>query len=193
MEIAYDTTQDISYAVDALRRGGVILYPTDTVWGIGCDATNAEAVSRIYAIKRRSDSKALITLVADTDMLRELVTSIPSTVAALLDNATRPTTVIYPTPKGVATNLLAEDGSLAVRVAGLPFAAELCRQLGGPIVSTSANISGCRTPACYSQIDDDLIQAVDYVCLTGRSISQQSLPSRIVKTDVDGRLTVIRE
>lgn len=185
---------DIGNALAALKRGGVILYPTDTVWGLGCDATNAAAVERIFAIKRRSDSKALICLIDSADSLERWVTGVPEVAYELIEAAVDPLTVIYDGAcvPPLARNLPAEDGSLAVRIPDNDFCRELCRRLRRPLVSTSANISGQPTPASFRDIDPEVVAAVDYVCQTGRAARGKHRPSTIIKLTEDARVTVIR-
>lgn len=190
-EIAFK--EDVMTAVSVMRKGGVILYPTDTVWGIGCDATCQEAVSRIYSIKHRSDSKALILLVNDMSSLQNIVGCIPEESKDLVLSTERPTTVIFPNCKGVSTNLLAEDGSVGVRVTSERYSSELCRRLGGPIVSTSANISGELSPAIYKQISPDILSSVDYVAKYRQDDERMAVPSKIIKIESDGTIKIIRE
>lgn len=187
---------DIDSALQTLKRGGVILYPTDTVWGLGCDATNAAAVARIFELKRRSDSKALICLLGSEDDLERWVTGVPEVAYQLLEAAVDPLTVIYDHAcvPPLAPNLPAPDGSLAVRVVtGHPFCRELCRRLRKPLVSTSANISGCPSPADFRSIAPELKQAVDYVCLSGRETpAEPRKPSTIIKLSAGGVVKIIR-
>lgn len=183
---------DIRAAVEVLRRGGIILYPTDTVWGIGCDATNAEAVKRVYDIKHREDSKAMITLVADPAMLERTVAGIPDVAYDLIDFSERPLTIIYDRGIGVTPGLLAEDGSLAVRITTEPFSAALCRAFGRPLVSTSANISGEPTPGVFNDITDEIRSAVDYVCTSRRDETTPHSSSTIMRLSEDGTFSFIR-
>lgn len=182
---------DIAAAVAAMRLGGVILYPTDTVWGIGCDASNPEAVARVYAIKHRADSKALITLVDSWKMLRRLVGEVPQQAREMMESP-RPTTVIFPSARGVAPGLLAPDGSIGVRLTREEFSATLCRELGGPVVSTSANLSGEPSPRFFHEISPDIINAVDYVALTRRADLTPSQPSMVVALCPDGSINILR-
>lgn len=179
-------------ALDRLRRGEVILYPTDTVWGIGCDACREESVRRIYSLKRRSDSKSMLVLVDSVKMLSEYVNDIPREVIEIINNAARPTTVILPGGNGIAPSLLATDGSVGFRISRDPFSAGLCHALGHPIVSTSANISGQLTPQTFGEISDEIKDGVDYVCTTRREDSDPHQPSRIIKFE-DNRIIVIRD
>ncbi len=184
---------DLRMAVDTLRRGGVIIYPTDTIWGIGCDATNPEAVSRVYDLKRRDDSKALITLVSDIAMLERYVDGIPDVAYELLDAAVSPLTVIYDRGVNLAANLLAADGSVGIRIPADDYASRLCRMLRRPIVSTSANISGAPAPASFSQIDPALLAAADYVARHRRSDTAPRHASSIIKLSADGTIKIIRQ
>uniref|UniRef100_UPI003563605B L-threonylcarbamoyladenylate synthase n=1 Tax=Zeaxanthinibacter enoshimensis TaxID=392009 RepID=UPI003563605B len=157
-----DLSKEISECVKVLQEGGLILYPTDTVWGIGCDATNEAAVAKVYELKRRPDSKALICLVANDFMLEKHVEEVPDLAYDLMDMSTKPTTIIYDRPKGIAKNLVAEDNTLAIRVASDDFCRKLIGKFGKPIVSTSANISGEPTPKSFSEISSDILKGVDY-------------------------------
>lgn len=183
---------DISKAVSVMKRGGVILYPTDTVWGIGCDATSSDAVRRVYEIKQRSDSKALISLSSDIDMLERFVGNVPLSVADFLEKSDRPTTVVYPSCRLLAPELLADDGSAGIRVTSEIYSRGLCQELGVPVVSTSANISGEPAPALFSEISDEIISAVDYVADFRRDDSTVSAPSRVVKLNSDGSFIILR-
>lgn len=187
--------EDLRQAIDVLRRGGVILYPTDTVWGLGCDARNSEAVRRIFAIKQRSDSKALITLVGSLAQLERTVTGIPDVAYQLIEYADRPTTIIYDGANPMARlapEVQAEDGTLGVRVTAEEFSQQLCVRSRMPLVSTSANISGKPTPATFAQIDREIIDAVDYVCTSGRNDSAPHSPSSIIRLSEDGLFKIIR-
>lgn len=185
---------DIDSALAVLKRGGVILYPTDTVWGLGCDATNTAAVERIFTLKRRNDSKALICLLDSPDSLSRWVGGVPDVAYELLEAAVDPLTVIYDDAlvPPLAANLPASDGSLAIRIPNDAFCRELCRRLRKPLVSTSANISGNPTPRSFADIDPQLLNAVDYVCSSGRTPRPQAKPSTIIKLTADSRVTIIR-
>lgn len=189
----YDS--DIEAAADVLRRGGVILYPTDTVWGIGCDACNARAVKRVYAIKRRDDAKALITLVDSTESLCRLVDGVPDVAAQLIEYSTRPLTIVYDGVRHsarIAPNLTASDGTIAVRVTSEAFSRSLCRKFGRPLVSTSANVSGQPTPATFSQISPEILSAVDYVCHSRRNDNTPAAPSTVMRIEADGKFKILR-
>lgn len=186
-------SDDISHACEVLRQGGVILYPTDTVWGIGCDATNSDAVQRIYHIKRRADSKALILLVADGEMMRAHAAPLPDVVSEMLEHPDgRPTTMVVDGGKGLAPEVLAADGSVGMRIPHDDFASALCRSFGLPIVSTSANVSGQPSAACFCDISSEIIEAADYVCRSKRDNGTKSLPSKVIKIDSNGQITVLR-
>ena len=187
------TEDDIRSAVEVMRKGGVILYPTDTVWGIGCDATNAEAVARVYEIKKRADSKALICLVDSDARLQRYVKKVPNVAWELLDCADKPTTVILDGAVNLAPNLIAEDGSIALRITQEAFSKELCYRFQKAIVSTSANISGEPTAQNYCDISQEIIDAVDYVCWTRRQEHKPHKPSSIIKLGLGGEVEIIRK
>ncbi len=184
---------DLEAALEVLRAGGLILYPTDTVWGIGCDATNEAAVSRIYRLKQRSDTKSMLVLLDEATRLDTYV-SVPAPARALLsEEQARPLTIIYPEAQNVAANLVAEDGSLGIRLTSEPFSQALCRELGRPLVSTSANISGEPAAKTYDQISDAIRTGVDYICRYRRDDRTEKQPSRIVKVSAEGAIQVIRD
>ena len=187
--------EEIKKAVEIMRRGGVILYPTDTVWGIGCDATNADAVARVYEIKKRADSKAMLVLLDGAGKLQGYMDKVPETAWMLLEanEGQRPMTIIYPKAKNLASNLLAEDGSVGIRITHELFSKALCEQLRRPIVSTSANISGEPAAKIFADIHPDLLYAVDYVCQYRQQDNTISKPSSIIKVDEKERITIIRE
>lgn len=175
-----------------LEQGSLILYPTDTVWGIGCDATNEEAVKKVSALKQREDSKAFICLVANDAMLERHIEKVPEVAYDILDLAIKPTTIIYDSPKGVAKNLITEDNTLAIRVASDKFCKYLINKLKKPIVSTSANISGTPTPKSFSKISPVILKGVDYVVNLQRN-QKNEFSSSIIKLGNDGTVKVIRE
>jgi L-threonylcarbamoyladenylate synthase len=186
--------QDIKNAIDVMRKGGVILYPTDTVWGIGCDATNAEAVKRVYEIKQRDDSKALICLVDSDARMQRYVRNVPDVAWQLIDCAPeKPTTLILDGAVNLAPNLIAEDGSIGIRITNEEFSKELCYRFQKAIVSTSANISGEPAAQNYRDIDPRIIEAVDYVCWTRRQEHQPHKPSSIIRLRPDGQVEIIRK
>ena len=189
--------EDIRQAVEAMRRGGVILYPTDTVWGIGCDATNKEAVKRVYEIKQRDDSKALICLVDSDARMQRYFRSVPDVawqlIDSLKDGEAKPTTLILDGAVNLAENLIAEDGSVGIRITNEPFSKELCYRFQKAIVSTSANISGEPAAQNYGDIDPRIIEAVDYVCWSRRQEHKPHTPSSIIKLKENGEVTIIRK
>lgn len=187
--------EDLQEALRVLREGGVILYPTDTIWGIGCDATNEAAVARVYEIKQRVDSKAMLVLLDGAGKLQGYVEKVPDTAWMLLEasEGDRPMTIIYPKAKNLAKNLLAEDGSVGIRITEELFSKALCEQLRRPIVSTSANMSGEKTAKTFAEIDPALLKAVDYVCSYRREDTSKKNASSIIKIDEKERITIIRE
>jgi L-threonylcarbamoyladenylate synthase len=189
--------QDIKNAVETMRRGGVILYPTDTVWGIGCDATNVEAVRRVYEIKQRDDSKALICLVDSDARMQRYFRNVPDVAWQLVDSLKegdgRPTTLILDGAINLAQNLIADDGSVGIRITNEPFSRELCYRFQKAIVSTSANISGEPAAQNYCDIDQRILDAVDYVCWSRRQEHKPHTPSSIIKLKANGEVTVIRK
>ena len=189
---------DIKQAVECMRKGGVILYPTDTVWGIGCDATNAEAVKRVYEIKQREDSKALICLVDSDARMQRYFRNVPDVAWQLIDSLkeatdAKPTTLILDGAINLAPNLIAEYGSLGIRITNEPFSKELCFRFQKAIVSTSANISGEPAAQNYCDIDPRILEAVDYVCWSRRQEHKPHTPSSIIKLKENGEVTVIRK
>lgn len=184
--------QDIANCIATMRNGGIILYPTDTIWGIGCDATNAEAVEKIYKLKQRAETKSMLVLVDGPAMLERTVEEVPEVAWELIDSAVRPLTLIYDQARGVAPNLVGADGSLGVRISSERFSQELCRRMRGPIVSTSANISGEKAPACFREIADSIIEGVDYAAHYRRDDTSQPLPSNIIKISAGGVFKILR-
>ena len=188
-----DRKEDIKNAVEVMRKGGVILYPTDTVWGIGCDATNEEAVAKVYKIKQRDDSKALICLVDSDARLQRYVRNVPNVAWDIFDLTTKPTTIILDGAVNLAPNLIAEDGSIAMRITQEEFSKELCYRFQKAIVSTSANISGQPAAQNFQDIAPELLEAVDYVCYSRRQEKKPHTPSSIIKLTENGEVTVIRK
>lgn len=185
--------EDIKQALDVLYKGGIILYPTDTVWGIGCDATNAEAVKRIYEIKQRTDSKAMLVLIDSPAKLNYYVKEVPPMAWDLIELSTKPLTIIYDGARNMAENLVAEDGSVGIRVTNEEFSRQLCFRFRKAIVSTSANISGQHTPKYFSEISDEIKQAVDYIVGYRQKEKNTANPSGIIKLSINGQVKVIRE
>ena len=188
-----EMAEDVRKAVDTVKKGGVILYPTDTIWGIGCDATNEEAVRRVYDIKKRSDSKALICLVDSDHRLQRYVSDVPNVAWDLIEYATRPLTIIFDKGKNLAPNLLAEDGSIGLRVTREEFSRQLCYRFQKAIVSTSANVSGEPSPACFADISDEIRNSVDYIVQNRRTEKTKAVPSSIIKLGSDGEVAIIRK
>lgn len=191
---------DLQEALRVLRDGGVIVYPTDTVWGIGCDATNAEAVAKIYALKQREDSKSMLVLLDSAAKLDYYVEVMP-TAQMLLDvqgdngqctKDAKPLTIIYPNARHLAPNLIAEDGSIGIRITNEPFSQALCAQLKRPIVSTSANISGHPTAHFFHEIEEAVLNGADYVCRFRRDDDTPHEPSTIIKVESDNSFRIIR-
>lgn len=183
---------EIENCITVLKKGGLILYPTDTVWGIGCDATNPDAVDKVFKLKQRSDEKSLICLVHDFRMLNEYVENVPEVAYDILKYAKKPTTIIYDDPIRVAENIIAEDNSLAIRVTKDEFCKKLIQRFRRPLVSTSANISGEKTPQSYAEIDPLILEGVDYVVNLHHD-KKSGKPSAIIKLKNDGSVKVIRQ
>jgi len=184
---------DLKQALETLRNGGIILYPTDTIWGIGCDATNADAVKRIYDLKQRADSKSMLVLMDNTAKLSGYVNDIPEVAFDMAELTTKPLTIIYDDAKNLASNLLAEDGSVGIRISNEEFSKQLCARFKRPIVSTSANISGEPSPQNFDQISEAIKGAVDYIVKFRQEETKNPAPSSIIKLTKDGQVTIIRE
>ena len=185
--------EDIKRACEVLRAGGLILYPTDTVWGIGCDATNEEAVRKVYALKQREDSKAMLVLVDNAVKVDFYVKEVPPVAWDLLEVATNPLTIIYSGARNLAPNLLAEDGSVGIRVTEEEFSKQLCFRFRKAIVSTSANISGEPSPKNFAEISEAVKQGVDYIVGYRQNDKQKHKPSSIIKLGPTGELKIIRQ
>ena len=180
-------------AIEVMKKGGVILYPTDTVWGIGCDATNEEAVKRVYEIKKRVDDKAMLLLVDSPDRIVRYVSKIPAVAWDLIELTTKPLTIIYDGARNLAPNLVAEDGSVGIRVTSELFSKELCYRFQKAVVSTSANLSGEPTPRYFAEINPEIVEAVDYVVNYKQLEKGTPKPSSIIKLTENGVVTVIRQ
>ncbi len=191
--IYMEFTEDIKEACRILNEGGVILYPTDTIWGIGCDATNPDAVLKVYNIKKRIDSKALIILVDTSVKVDFYVSDVPEVAWDLIDLAEKPLTIIYDGARNMAPNLLAEDGSVGIRVTSEQFSRQLCQRFRKAIVSTSANISGQPSPANFNEISEEIKSAVDYIVKYKQDDHSPAKPSSIIKLGKGGVIKVIRE
>jgi L-threonylcarbamoyladenylate synthase len=183
---------EIQQTIDILNKGGLILYPTDTVWGIGCDATNEAAVKKVFELKRRQDNKALICLVSDLRMLQRYVYEIPEAAYDVIEFSTKPTTIIYDQPINLAKNLVAEDNTVGIRVASDEFCQKLIRKFKRPLVSTSANISGSPTPKSFREIGSEILKGVDYV-VNLQLEKTNSQPSSIIKIGNDAVVKIIRK
>ncbi len=188
-----EIADDIMQAVQTLRSGGLILYPTDTIWGIGCDATNAEAVKRVFALKQRDDSKALICLVDSANRMQQYSRSIPDVAWDLVDYAQNPLTLIVDGAVNLAPNLVAADGSVAIRVTRERISHDLCYRFQRAVVSTSANVSGQPAPRNFMEISPEIIQGVDYVMKARQNDITKGRPSQIVKITKDGQISFIRK
>ena len=185
--------EDIKAALDVLQKGGVILYPTDTIWGIGCDACNEDAVIRVYEIKNRIDSKSMLVLMENSALLDRYVAEVPEIAFDLIELSDKPLTIIFDGARALAKNLIAEDGSIGIRITTEKFSSELIRRFKRPIVSTSANISGNPSPACFNEIDQEIIGAVDYVVNYRQEDTQKAVASSIMKLGRGGEIKIIRE
>ncbi|HBX46285.1 L-threonylcarbamoyladenylate synthase [Limibacterium fermenti] len=185
--------EDIQKACEVLKKGGVILYPTDTIWGIGCDATNEEAVKRVYDIKQRQDHKAMLVLLDNPAKLYQYVQEVPDIAMDLIDLTDKPLTIIYEKAQNLAQNLIATDGSIGIRITGEVFSSALCRQFRRPIVSTSANISGHASPKRFADIEKEIIDAVDYVVSYRQHDNTPAAPSGIIRLGANGSIEVIRK
>ena len=184
---------DIKKVIEVLKSGGIILYPTDTIWGIGCDATNEEAVKRIYELKQRDDSKSMLILLDNPAKLQTYVQEVPDIAWDLIDLTDTPLTIIFEGAKNLASNLIAEDGSIGIRITDELFSRELCKQFRKPIVSTSANISGQPSPQTFSKIYASIKNGVDYVVNYRKKENKAAKPSGILKLGKDGTIKIIRK
>lgn len=188
-----EIAEDIRQAVQTLRSGGLILYPTDTIWGIGCDASNSEAVKRVYQLKRRDDSKALICLVDSANRLQRYVFRVPDVAWDLIEFASKPLTLILDGACNLAPELIAEDGSVGMRVTQEAISHELCFRFQKAVVSTSANVSGEPSPANFSEISPEIVAGVDYVMRSRQNDLAKAKPSQIIKLGRDGEVHIIRK
>ena len=184
---------DIIKAVEVLRSGGIILYPTDTIWGIGCDATNPAAVRRIYEIKQRIDAKSMLILMENPNLLNSYITEVPEIAWDLIEVADNPLTIIYPGAKNLATNLIAADGSIGIRITSEPFTQQLIQRFRKPVVSTSANISGQKSPKNFAGVSDEIKQLMDYIVTYRQDDLTGANPSGIIKLGVGGQIEIIRK
>jgi L-threonylcarbamoyladenylate synthase len=185
--------EDIKKALEVLKSGGVILYPTDTIWGIGCDATNPEAVKRVYEIKQREDCKAMLVLMENPNRLNSYVDEVPEIAWDLIDANDKPMTLIYPGAKNLANNLINSDGTIGIRISNEEFTQNLIQRFRKPIVSTSANISGDPSPANFSEINEKLKELVDYVVEYRQDDMSKASASSIIKIGVGGEIQILRK
>jgi len=184
---------DINKALEVLKSGGVILYPTDTIWGIGCDATNADAVKRVYEIKQREDCKAMLVLMENPNRLNSYVDEVPEIAWDLIEANDKPMTLIYPGAKNLAPNLINSDGTIGIRISNEEFTQNLIQRFKKPIVSTSANISGDPSPANFSEINEELKGLVDYVVEYRQDDFEKASASSIIKIGVGGEIQILRK
>lgn len=185
--------EEVKKACEILSQGGIILYPTDTIWGIGCDANNEEAVEKVYRIKQRTDSKSMLVLLDTTAKLDYYVADFPDIALDLIELSEKPLTIIYDGARNLAPNLIASDGSIGIRITKEAFSQRLCQALRRPLVSTSANISGQPSPANFSEISEEVLAAVDYVVDYRREDKTKSKPSGIIKLGKGAQVKIIRE
>ena len=185
-------TEDIKKACEVMAAGGIILYPTDTIWGIGCDATNEKAVQRVYELKRRTDNKAMLVLMDSEAKLDRYVSDVPDIAWDLISVSDKPLTIIYSSAKNLATNLLGADGSVGIRITNEEFSKKLCERFRKPLVSTSANVSGEPSPANFSEVAEVIKEGVDYIVRYRQDDMSKAAPSGIIKLGAGGLVQVIR-
>jgi L-threonylcarbamoyladenylate synthase len=188
-----DFSADIDNCLTVLQNGGIILYPTDTIWGIGCDATNEEAVAKIFALKQRAEEKSMIILLAEDKDIIHYITQPDLSVIDYLQTVTKPTTVIYEGATGLAENVISSDGSVAIRITSDAFCRHLIKRLKKPLVSTSSNVSGFAAPINFAAISDAIKNGVDYIVQHRRDDVSHAAPSAIIKWNKDATVTVIRK
>ncbi|MEN6453714.1 MAG: L-threonylcarbamoyladenylate synthase [Prolixibacteraceae bacterium] len=185
--------EDLKKAVDVLRNGGVILYPTDTIWGLGCDATNEQAAAKIYAIKKRSDSKSMLVLMENMNLLERYVEEVPAIAFDLIEVTDKPLTIVYPGARNLAKNLIAEDGTIGIRITTETFTRQLIQRFRKPVVSTSANMSGENSPGTFAEISEEIKAAADYVVKYRQNDLTPASPSSIIKLGVGGQIEILRK
>ncbi len=193
MQRPYIDKEDLNQALETLKAGGLILYPTDTIWGIGCDATNPEAVEKIFALKGRDKGKSMIILLGNDNQLQSYVSEVPEVAYELLEATDKPLTIIYSNAKNLAANVVAEDGSIGIRVVNHPFCEQLLQRFRKPIVSTSANISGEASARNFVEVSDEIVNGVDYVVKFGQQDPSNGTASTIMKLDPSGKFEFIRK
>lgn len=184
---------EISKAVTILKNGGIILYPTDTIWGIGCDATNAAAVKKIYALKRREETKSMLVLVEHADRIARHVKDVPEVALQLIEVADKPMTIIYPGAINLASNLVGQDQTIGIRIVEDEFCQKLIARLNRPLVSTSANVSGEPSPAIFAEISEEIKNGVDYMVNWRQDDTTKAAPSSIIKVGMRGEIEIIRK
>lgn len=187
-----DINKEVFEAFEVIKNGGIILYPTDTVWGIGCDATNEAAVKKVYDLKKRAESKSMIVLVNGDRLLYNVFKEIPAVAFEILDCSEKPTTLVLDAPRNVAKNIIAEDNSLGIRIVDTPFCFRLIERMKKPLVSTSANISGAPTPTKFSEISDEIKNGVDYIVGLDHEV-KRSKSSTVIKLTNDSKVTILRK
>ncbi len=185
--------QEISKSVDLLKKGKILLYPTDTIWGIGCDATNSKSIQKIYKLKGRSENKGMIVLLDNTDKLERYLKTVPPIAYDLVKNSKSPLTIVYPNAINLAKNIIADDGSIAIRIVKGEYCAEIIRLLDKPIVSTSANFSNQPTAATFDQIDRGIREGVDHVVTVFQDRVRSVKSSTIIRIDNDGSFSILRD
>ncbi len=183
---------EINKSIELLKKGKLILYPTDTIWGIGCDATNSKAVQKVYKIKGRSETKSMIILLDSADKIKRYVKDVPPIAFDLMKNSVSPLTIVYPNAINLAKNLIAPDGTIAIRIVKGRFSGALIKKFDKPLVSTSANVSGQPSPAFFDQIPEEIIRSVDYTVENFRNRIRTVKPSTIIKLEANGKFTIIR-
>ncbi|NGM64696.1 L-threonylcarbamoyladenylate synthase [Sphingobacterium sp. SGR-19] len=193
MEDATVHREDLNKALETLKNGGLILYPTDTIWGIGCDATNAEAVEKVFALKGREQHKSLIVLLHNDNQLAGYVNDIPEVAYDLIEYTETPLTIVYSNAKNLASNVIASDGSIGIRIVRHPFCEQLLQRFRKPIVSTSANISGDASPACFDEISEQIKAGVDYIVEYGQHEKGDGKSSTVMKLDPSGKFEFLRK
>ena len=189
---ASNNSYELDGCLDVLRRGGTILYPTDTIWGIGCDATQVRAVEKIYKIKQRLSEKSLIILLPDAESLAEYVEEVPEVALDLMESITDPLTIIYPGARKLAKNVMASDGSIAIRIPRDDFCQALLKAFGRPLTSTSANISGSQAPLSFSRINQEVKDAVDYIVPYRQRNISRARPSSMIRIGLKGEIQILR-
>jgi L-threonylcarbamoyladenylate synthase len=188
-----DYKEDIFKAVEVMNAGGIILYPTDTIWGIGCDATNELAVSRISKLKNRPDTKSMLVLLDTENRLNYYLKEVPEIAWDLLDVADKPLTIVYPGARNFASNLIAADSSIGIRITREEFSSNLVRRFGKPVVSTSANVTGKKSPSIFSEIEKEILEGVDFIVRYRQQDPQRAQPSGIIRIGLSGEVEILRE